>query len=112
METDDEYAGRMKADILEDPTRWFAQQDIWVTDDALEELAAHRFGCVRTLLSNREASKDMKDPAMAWPRNVDSMKCRMCDYCGFCLQGWRPDPEALPEGFVSRKHGTEETANA
>ena len=108
METDDEYAGRMKADIVAAPEKWFAQQDIWVTDDSLDEFACHRLACVRTILANREAGAALADPAKAWPRNVDSMRCRMCDYCGFCLQGGRPDPDALPEGFISRRHGTQE----
>ena len=68
----------------------------------------HRLACVRTILANREAGAALADPAKAWPRNVDSMRCRMCDYCGFCLQGGRPDPDALPEGFISRRHGTQE----
>ena len=106
METDEEYAGRMKADILADPTRWFAQRDVYVTDDQLEEFAAHRSACARQILANREAAKGMAKPAQAWPRNVDSGRCRnMCDFCGFCLQGWSVEAGMLPEGYTIKQHG-------
>lgn len=109
METDEEYAARMKADILADPVRWFAQQDVFVTDDMLLEFAGHRLCCARTIMANRAASKDLAKPAMAWPRNVDSMRCKYCDYCGFCLHGWSADEELLPEGYVRKEHGRAET---
>lgn len=109
METDEEYANRMKADILADPTRWFAQQDVFVTDDSLEEFAAHRAACARSILTYREAAGKLAKPAQAWPRNVDTGKCRsMCEYCGFCLQGWSVEDGLLPEGYIFRKHGQHE----
>jgi hypothetical protein len=110
METDGEYATRLKGDILSDPVKWFAQRDIWVKDAALAEFEGHKAACVRLILSSREAATGMPDPALAWPRNVDSQRCRnKCEYCGFCLQGWSTRPEELPEGyaFTKRNHGTE-----
>lgn len=113
METDQEYANRMKSDILSDPTHWFAQQDIWVTDDALEELSAHRYACAKLIVTYREMAAGLAKPAQAWPRNVDSGKCRnMCDFCGFCLQGWSVEDGMLPEGYVFRHRDADERDGA
>lgn len=105
LETDEEYANRMKADILADPTRWFAQQDVFVTDDQLEDFAAHREACARTIISNRQTASELVKPAQAWPRNVDSMRCKYCDFCGFCLHGWSVEDGMLPEGYILKRHG-------
>ena len=113
FETDDEYSCRMRNDILAEPEVWFAQRDIWVTDATLAEFAEHRAACVRIILTNRDAAAGMPDPASAWPRNVDSWRCRSkCDFCGFCLQGWSTKPDELPEGYVMKKHGTGQEATA
>lgn len=106
LETDEEYANRMKADILADPTRYFAQQDVYVTDDSLVEFAAHRVSCARSILMYREAANGLEKPAQAWPRNVDTGKCRnLCEFCGFCLQGWSVEDGMLPEGYILKRHG-------
>lgn len=112
METDEEYANRMKADILADPVRWFARKDVFVTDDMLEDFAAHRVACARTIVANREAASQLVKPALAWPRNVDSMKCKYCDFCGFCLQGWSVEDGMLPEGYIIKKHGQPDEESA
>ena len=101
QETDEEFAERIKQEILSNPSRYFVRRDVDILSDQLAEFASHRAACANLIAHLREREGERREDA--WPRNVDSMRCAWCEFGSPCLQGWSMDPANLPEGFAIKR---------
>jgi len=106
METPEQYGDRLAADTRERPGFYFARREVPVLDQDLAEFEAQRLVLARAILSCRAEARRARKPEHGWPRNVNPMTCRFCEYESFCMQNVSADPASPPAGFrVGEIHG-------
>lgn len=93
------YAERLAADTQERPDFYYARREVPVLDQDLGEFKVQRYELSKLILALRQAERRTRLREQAWPRNVNGMGCRMCEFAGFCLQGVHADAERVPAGF-------------
>jgi hypothetical protein len=98
-ETVEEFGDRLGADTQERPDFYFARREVPVLDQDLEEFKVQRYELSKLILALRQAERRTRLREQAWPRNVNGMACRGCEFAGFCLQGIHADAERVPAGF-------------
>jgi len=100
LETPDEFADRLIADIASRPDFYFCRREIPILDDDLDDFVDSRLEIADRILRARKREKRFVDnPERAWVRNVDQRICNCCSYASFCLQNIKPNLEEPPEGF-------------
>lgn len=106
IETPEQFADRLAADIAERPDFYFARREVPILDQDMQEFEVQRYELGKLILSLRQAEKRCPDrPERAWARNVNMMTCRMCPYTSFCLQNISVNLQQPPAGFaVGVKH--------
>ena len=98
-ETCEQFAERLAADTRERPDFYFQRREVPILDGDMSEFTVQRYELSKMILSLRQAERRVDVRQYAWPRNVNSMGCRNCEFQGFCLQGARADAEHVPAGF-------------
>lgn len=106
-ETLEEYSARLAADTRARPEFYFARREVPILDQDLAEFAVQRYEIGKLILSLRAAQKRCERPEQAWPRNVNALTCRGCEFSGFCLQNIGVDTEHVPSGFEIGKKNPE-----
>jgi hypothetical protein len=91
-ETVEEYADRLRKDIAENPSKYFARREITLLEDDLEDYAVEFWGIGLSLNHARRTGH--------WFRNVSTRTCTYCEYAPLCLNSVHVDPKNLPAGFV------------
>lgn len=105
-ETAEAFGERLRQDSLERPDFYFARREVPILEDDLEEFRTQRLELGKLILELRQAEKRVRRREQAWPRNMNSMACRGCEYSGFCLQNTAINLEQPPAGFrVGPAHG-------
>jgi len=99
-ETPEQFGDRLATDCKTRPEFYFARREVPVLDDDMAEFEANRLAVSRMILGCKAESRKAKRPEHGWPKNLNGMTCRMCEYCGFCLQNVQVDVANLPSGFV------------
>lgn len=98
-ETPEDYAKRLAEDTRTRPEFYFARREVPILEDDIEEFTIQRQELARLILNFRAASRKARSPEQAWPRNLNELQCRTCDFASFCLQNIVPDPALPPAGF-------------
>ena len=98
-EKPEEYADRLANDCRERPEFYFARREVPVIEYELEEFKVQRYELTKMILAFRQAEKRVSTRQQAWPRNINAMGCKFCEYSGFCLQCATVDLENLPAGY-------------
>jgi hypothetical protein len=98
-ETPEQYGDRLYEDTRARPEFYFARREVPILEDDLDEFQVQRLELSRLILNFRAASRKARRPEHGWPRNLNEMACRMCDFSSFCLQNIVPDPAQPPAGF-------------
>lgn len=99
METPEQYADRLIADIKERPDFYFARREVPVLDQDVEEFKIQRLMMSRSILANRAMQKRCARPEQAWPRNISDNTCSFCPFDSFCLQNINININQPPAGF-------------
>jgi hypothetical protein len=100
QETPEEFAERLTADTDERADFYFARREVPMLEQDLEEFKVQRLVLGRSILSCRAAEKRLTRREQAWPRNVNAMQCRSCEFSGPCLQNITIDTTNPPAGFM------------
>lgn len=100
VETPEEFAERLIADINERPEFYFARKEVPILDDQIEAFKLQRMAISKMILSLRENENGLNNPADAWPRHVDKQICGCCQFKSFCLNNINIDFNHPPEGFT------------
>lgn len=98
-ETPEQFSERLVADTKARPEFYFARREVPILDQDLEEFKAQRLTLSRFILQCRQAEKKLAKREHAWPRNVNEMVCKFCEFHGFCLQNLTLDLNNLPAGL-------------
>jgi len=98
-ETAEAFGDRLAADTRERPEFYFARREVPVLDQDVAEFEAQRLVLARSILSCRAESRRSRRPEHGWPRNVNPMTCRFCEFESFCMQNIGVDLAAPPAGF-------------
>ena len=107
------FGERLAADAQSRPEFYFARREVPVLDQDIAEFEVQRLVLARSILSCRAEARRARRPEHGWPRNVNPMTCRFCEYEGFCMQNVCVDPARPPAGFaVGAKHPELEGGNA
>ena len=99
-ESIEEYGDRLAQDTKDRPEFYFARREVPVLHDDIAEFEAQRLVVGRNIMFSQREERKAEKPWQAWPRNIDMMTCRMCEFSQFCLQNTNPDPEVPPAGFT------------
>jgi hypothetical protein len=99
IESPDEFADRLIADIASRPEFYFARREAPILEDDLREFESQRLMLARMILHCRHEETTLSKPESAWPRQVSDQTCSFCAFKSFCLQNISIDPQSLPEGF-------------
>ncbi|NLG35789.1 MAG: PD-(D/E)XK nuclease family protein [Lentisphaerae bacterium] len=99
-ETSEEFGERLAADTRARPEFYFARREVPVLDADLAEFEVQRYELGKLILALRQAQKRCARPEQAWPRNINALVCRGCEYAGFCLQNAAADAAHIPAGFA------------
>ena len=103
-ETPEEYAERLKADILSRPEFYFARREVTVTDAQLEAFMLQERMMSGQIVDARANGRDAVKRGLpydsAFMMNVGKMTCDTCDYAPFCLAGQPIDWACPPPGFA------------
>jgi hypothetical protein len=101
-----EFRNRLHEDTKARPEFYFARREVPILDCDLDEFLVQRYELSKMILALRQAEKRTALREHAWPRNVNMMTCRMCDFSGFCLQNIHADENNVPSGIeLGRLHG-------
>jgi hypothetical protein len=100
LETPEEFATRLVADVKARPDFYFARREVPILDGDLEAFRTQRLVLSRLILACRAAEKRVKNRADAWARNVSADTCNFCAYQSFCLQNINIDINQPPAGFT------------
>ena len=88
-ETPDEYAERLRDDILSRPDFYFARREVTVTDAQLEAFMLQERMMAGQIIDARANGRGAERRGLpyeaAFMMNVGKMTCDMCDYAPFCL---------------------------
>lgn len=98
-ETPAMYGARLRADIKEQPARYFARREIPRTDADIERFRAQLWVTYQAMIHSRDND--------FWIENERS--CRdpyPCAYLGWCTNGYKPAPGETPPGFRRLTHLT------
>lgn len=106
-ETPEQFGDRLATDCKTRPEFYFARREVPVLDDDMAEFEANRLAVSRMILSCKTESRKAKRPEHGWPKNLNGMTCRMCEFCSFCLQNVQVDVANPPDGFVVGSAHTE-----
>ena len=98
-ETPADFGDRLAKDAVERPEFYFARREVPILDQDLDEFITQRLVLSRSILNSRQAQHRLQRPEHAWPRNLNEMTCRFCDYSSFCLQNLSVDLQKPPAGF-------------
>jgi hypothetical protein len=93
------YSLRIRDDVMARPEFYMARREVPILEQELEDFLRHREVAIRSIRFYRSLQQAGSHPCTAWPRSVDGLKCKMCPYSGFCLQGATPMVGVAPEGF-------------
>jgi hypothetical protein len=99
-ETVEQFGDRLHADAMERPAFYFARREVPILEDDLAEFRAQRLVMGRHILSCRAEERAHARRERAWPRNINTIACRSCEFSSFCLQNSTINPEQPPAGFV------------
>ena len=104
-ETPDEYAERLRDDILSRPDFYFARREVTVTDAQLEAFMLQERMMAGQIIDARANGRGAERRGLpyesAFMMNVGKMTCDMCDYAPFCLAGQTIDAAKPPPGFAN-----------
>ena len=92
IETPQEFAERLLADIQERPEYYYQRREIPILDADLEELRWELWQQGQALRAAQLHNR--------WYRSVGRMTCDYCDYSDICLQHLTVDPANPPSGYV------------
>ena len=99
------FGERLAADAQSRPEFYFARREVPVLDQDIAEFEVQRLVLARSILSCRAEARRARRPEHGWPRNVNPMTCRFCEFEGFCMQNVSVDASRPPAGFrVGRAH--------
>ena len=102
-ETPEEFAERLRLDILSRPGFYFQRREVCVTEEQLNAFSLAEMQMARQILSvradAREAEKKGLPPCAAFMQNVSHMTCPGCDYENLCMAGRTISPGEIPDGF-------------
>lgn len=104
-ETPDEYAERLRADMMERPEFYFARREVAVTDAQLEAFMLQERMMAGQIVDARANGRDAAKRGLpydsAFMMNVGKMTCDTCDYAPFCLAGQPIVVDGkVPQGFA------------
>lgn len=99
QETVEEFAVRLRADVLARPEFYFARREVPVLENDLQEYRGLRDAVARQIVEARRNQDRYELPEFAWPRCVGRFTCMSCDMSGFCLQGLSASKEKIPSGM-------------
>lgn len=102
-ETPEEFAERLRLDIVSRPGFYFQRREVCVTDEQLNAFSLTESQMARQILSVRADARDAEKrglpPCAAFMQNVGHMTCPGCDYENLCMGGIALDPANVPPGF-------------
>lgn len=103
FETPQEYSLRLRDDILSRPDFYFARKEVAVCDQDLKEFKRHRLEVLHLIMHYRSRQWQLTSagsaPESAWPKALNDMVCRSCQFKDFCLTGLSVDAENPPTGY-------------
>jgi hypothetical protein len=99
-ETLEQFGDRLAADTRERPEFYFARREVPVLDQDIAEFEVQRLVLARSILGCRSEARRARRPEHGWPRNVNPMTCRFCEFEGFCMQNVSADAAQPPAGFA------------
>lgn len=100
LETAEQFGDRLFADTIERPDFYFARREVPVLDDDLNEFIIQRQVLARQILQSRAEGRRASKPEHGWPRNVNDMTCKYCEFSGFCLQNTAVNINNPPAGYT------------
>lgn len=103
-ETPEEFADRLRADILARPGFYFQRREVTVTEDQLASFSLAETQMARQIVGARQDGRDAARRgvpyAAAFMQHVGPMTCPFCDYERLCMAGRTLSPGEVPDGFT------------
>jgi len=113
-ETPEEFADRVRDDIMARPGFYFQRREVTVTEEQIAAFALAESQMARQIVSARSDARDAERRGLpycaAFMQNVGPMTCPHCDYENFCMAGRTLSPDVVPDGF-KRTGATPELSN-
>lgn len=102
-ETPEEFAERLRADILSRPGFYFQRREVCVNEDQLRAFTLTEMLMAKQILSVRSDSREAAARGLpehaAFMPNVSKLNCEHCDYSAICMAGSAIKRGEVPEGF-------------
>lgn len=103
-ETPEEFAERLRADILARPGHYFQRREVTVTDGQLAAFSLAEAQMARQIVCTRQGGRDAERRGMpyacAFMQNVGPGTCPFCDYERICMAGQALSAGEVPDGFA------------
>lgn len=99
QETVEEFAVRLRDDVLARPEFYFARREVPVLESDLQEYRGLRDAVARQIVEARRNQSRYELSEFAWPRCVGRWTCNQCDMNSWCLQGIHADADHIPSGM-------------
>lgn len=96
-ETSAAFADRLFEDTKTRKEFYFARQSLDIPEYQIEDFKAQRLAVCRSILAHRRMKGT--PPEVNWPRNVNGVTCRACEFASFCLGAGHVDAQNVPAGF-------------
>ena len=102
-ETPEEFADRIRADILARPGFYFQRREVTVTEDQIAAFSLTEAQMAKQIVGTRQDGRDAEKRGVpycaAFMQNVGQMTCQHCDYEAICMSGKTISPDKVPDGF-------------
>lgn len=102
-ETPQEFAERLRVDILSRPGFYFQRREVTVTDAQLAAFSLTESQMAKQIIGVRQDAREAEKRGLgehaAFMQNVGKMSCEHCDYEAICMAGHIIKRGEIPEGF-------------
>jgi len=102
-ETPEEFADRIRTDILARPGFYFQRREVTVTEEQIAAFSLTETQMAKQIVGTRQDGRDAVARGVpycaAFMQNVGQMTCQHCDYEAICMAGKTLSPDVVPDGF-------------